>query len=105
MSRRIVFESSAFADFNEWAKLDKKIYRKIVELIKDIDRSPFEGLGKPEPLKYELSGFWSRRIDNEHRLVYQVIEHQLILVHNDRDFETIQRVRSLNCLRFRPDNN
>ncbi|TAH24981.1 MAG: Txe/YoeB family addiction module toxin [Oscillatoriales cyanobacterium] len=59
MSRRIIFESSAFADFNEWAKLDKKIYRKIVELIKDIDRSPFEGLGKPEPLKYELKpGFF-----------------------------------------------
>lgn len=57
MSRRIIFESSAFADFNEWAKLDKKIYRKIVELIKDIDRSPFEGLGKPEPLKYELRSY------------------------------------------------
>jgi toxin YoeB len=55
MSRRMVFESSAFADFNEWAKSDKKIYRKIFELIKDIDRSPFEGLGKPEPLKYELN--------------------------------------------------
>ena len=52
MSRRIIFESSAFEDFTEWVKLDKKIYRKIVELIKDIDRSPFEGLGKPEPLKY-----------------------------------------------------
>jgi toxin YoeB len=79
MSRRIVFESSAFADFNEWAKLDKKIYRKIVELIKDIDRSPFEGLGKPEPLKYELS-VRSRRIDNEHRLVYQVTDQEIALV-------------------------
>lgn len=80
MSRRIVFESSAFADFNEWVKLDKKIYRQIVELIKDIDRSPFEGLGKPEPLKYELSGFWSRRIDNEHRLVYQVTDEEIVIV-------------------------
>ena len=46
MSRRIIFESSAFADFNEWAKLDKKIYRKIVELIKDIDRSPFDSIAE-----------------------------------------------------------
>jgi len=75
MSRRFFFESSVFEDFTEWVKLDKKIDRKIVELIKDIDhRSPFEGLGKPEPLKYELSGFWSRRIDNEHRLVYKVTD-------------------------------
>ena len=78
MSRRFFFEFSAFADFNEWAKLDKKIYRKIVELIKDIDRSPFEGLGKLEPLKYELSGFWSRRIDNEYRLVYRVTEVEIV---------------------------
>ena len=56
MSRRIVFESSAFTDFNDWAKLDKKIHRKIIELIKDIDRHPFQGLGKPEALKHDLSG-------------------------------------------------
>ena len=55
------------------------MYRKIVELIKDIDRSPFEGLGKPEPLKYELSGFWSRRINNEHRLLYQVTDTEIII--------------------------
>lgn len=80
MSRRIVFESSASVDFNDWIQLDKKMYRKIVQLIKDIDRSPFEGLGKPEPLKYELTGFWSRRIDNEHRLVYQVTEEEIVIV-------------------------
>ena len=80
MSRKIVFESSAFADFSEWASLDKKIYSKIVELIKDIDRSPFEGLGKPKPLKHELSGFWSRRINNEHRLVYQVNDEEIAIV-------------------------
>ena len=79
MSRRIVFEASAFEDFNDWTKMDKKIYRKIVQLIKDIERSPFEGLGKPEPLKYELSGFWSRRIDNEHRLVYQVSDEEIVI--------------------------
>jgi toxin YoeB len=80
MSRRIVFESSAFEDFTEWTVLDKKIYRKIIELIKDINRSPFEGLGKPEPLKHELSGFWSRRIDREHRLVYQVTDEAIVII-------------------------
>ncbi|MGL5508464.1 MAG: Txe/YoeB family addiction module toxin [Microcoleaceae cyanobacterium] len=80
MSRRIVFESSAFEDFTEWTVLDKKIYRKIVELIKDINRSPFEGLGKPEPLKHDLSGFWSRRIDREHRLVYQVTDEAIVII-------------------------
>lgn len=80
MSRRIVFESSAFAEFNEWAKNDKKIYQKIVRIIKDIDSSPFEGLGKPEPLKYELSGYWSRRINDEHRLVYQVNDSEVIII-------------------------
>jgi len=80
VSRRIVFESSAFAEFNEWAKNDKKIYQKIVNIIKDIDRSPFEGLGKPEPLKYELSGYWSRRINDEHRLVYQVNDSEVIII-------------------------
>ena len=51
MNRRVVFEPSAFEDFNEWSKLDKKLYKKIVELIKDVDRSPFTGIGKPEALK------------------------------------------------------
>jgi toxin YoeB len=54
MKRRIVFHYSAFAEFNEWLNLDKKLHKKIIELIKDIERSPDEGLGKPEPLKYEL---------------------------------------------------
>ncbi len=63
MTKRVVFEASAFSDFTEWVKIDKKIHQKIVTLIKDIDRSSFSGLGKPEPLKYELSGYWSRRIN------------------------------------------
>ena len=53
--------------------------KKINELIKDIQRTPFEGRGKPEPLKYDLSGFWSRRIDREHRLVYRVIENEILI--------------------------
>lgn len=54
MSRRIVFETNAFADFTDWATRDRKLHKKIVALIKEIDRSPFEGIGKPEPLKHEL---------------------------------------------------
>ncbi|WP_013324041.1 Txe/YoeB family addiction module toxin [Gloeothece verrucosa] len=77
MKRKIVFEASAFEDFNEWVSLDKKIYQKIINLIKDINRSPFSGLGKPEPLKYELSGYWSRRINDEHRLVYLVTDEPI----------------------------
>lgn len=80
MSKRIVFESSAFADFNDWVKLDKKIHRKIVELTKDINRHPFQGLGKPEALKHDLSGYWSRRIDREHRLVYKVTNEEIIIL-------------------------
>jgi toxin YoeB len=80
MSKRIVFESSAFADFNDWVKLDKKIHRKIVELIKDINRHPFQGLGKPEALKHDLSGYWSRRIDREHCLVYKVTNEEIIIL-------------------------
>ena len=80
MSKIIAFETSAFEDFTDWAKLDKKIYRKIIQLIKDIERSPFSGLGKPEPLKYELSGYWSRRINDEHRLVYKITDTEIIII-------------------------
>ena len=72
MKRRIVFEASAFEDFNDWATTDKKIHKKIVTLLKDIERSPFSGIGKPEALKHDWQGYWSRRIDREHRLVYKV---------------------------------
>ena len=75
----VAFEQSAFEDFQAWAKIDKKTFAKIVSLIKDTTRTPFSGLGKPEPLKHELSGFWSRRISDEHRLVYK-IEGQTILI-------------------------
>jgi toxin YoeB len=79
MKRRILFEADAFEDFNEWAKSDRKIYNKIAELIKDIERNPYLGIGKPEPLKYELSGFWSRRITDEHRLIYQVSDTEILI--------------------------
>lgn len=80
MSRKIVFEASAFEDFNQWVSLDKKLHRKIINLIKDIDRSPFAGLGKPEPLRHDLKGYWSRRINDEHRLVYKVTEDEIVII-------------------------
>jgi len=80
MSRKIVFERSAFEDFTDWATTDRNIYRRIVALILDILREPFAGLGKPEPLRHELKGYWSRRIDNEHRLVYKVEQDAVTIV-------------------------
>lgn len=79
MKRRIIFEAGAFEDFTAWATLDKKLYAKIVDLLRDVERSPFSGLGKPEPLRHELSGYWSRRINDEHRLVYKVTDEAIIV--------------------------
>jgi toxin YoeB len=78
--QNITFAPEAFAQFNDWATQDKKIHRKIITLINDILRQPFTGLGKPEPLKHELSGYWSRRITDEHRLVYKVTETEIIIL-------------------------
>jgi toxin YoeB len=62
-----------------WQKIDKKQLKRINALIKDVKRQPFEGLGDPEPLKHSWSGYWSRRIDREHRLVYKVIDNAVII--------------------------
>jgi toxin YoeB len=78
--RNITFAPEAFEQFNDWAAQDKKIHRKIITLINDILRQPFTGLGKPEPLKHELNGYWSRRITDEHRLVYKVAETEIIIL-------------------------
>ena len=78
--RKIVFEVDAFQDFTEWATIDKKIYRRIVNLLKDVLRQPFSGIGKPEPLKHELKGYWSRRINDEHRLVYKVSDGAITII-------------------------
>jgi toxin YoeB len=69
----------AWDDYLYWQGTDKKRLKRINTLIKDIKRSPFEGLGEPESLKYHWSGYWSRRIDKEHRLVYQVIDNQVFI--------------------------
>lgn len=68
----IQFSSQAWEDYTYWQQVDKKIVKKINDLLKDISRTSYVGIGKPEPLKHALSGFWSRRITDEHRLVYRV---------------------------------
>ncbi len=77
--RRIVFLPKAFENFTYWASEDKQIYRKIFNLIQDIQRTPFSGLGKPEPLRHDLQGYWSRRINDEHRLVYKVTNDDIVI--------------------------
>ena len=74
---RIIFSKISWEDYTSWLHEDKKMLKKINDLIKDIQRHPYEGKGKPEPLKYDLSGYWSRRIDREHRLVYRVDENEI----------------------------
>lgn len=71
---RKIFSESAWADYLHWQESDKKILKRINLLLKDIDRNKFEGLGKPEPLKENYSGWWSRRIDDGHRLIYRIKE-------------------------------
>ena len=68
----IQFSSRAWEDYVYWQQFDKKVLKKINDLLKEISRNPYEGIGKPEPLKHALSGYWSRRITDEHRLVYRV---------------------------------
>jgi len=75
----VQFESKAYKDFIAWSSENKDIFRKITELVKDIDRDSYKGIGKPEPLKYELKGWWSRRITDEHRLIYK-IENEVICI-------------------------
>ena len=73
----LTFTENAWDDYLYWQKIDKKIVKKINGLIKEIQRTPSEGSGRPEQLKYDLVGFWSRRIDHEHRLVYQFEDNEL----------------------------
>lgn len=73
----ITFTQRAFDEYLYWQVQDKTMLKKINKLLKDIDRNHFEGLGKPEPLKGDLSGYWSRRIDDTHRLVYRIEEGQV----------------------------
>ena len=76
----LIFEPTAWEKFLDWQETDKATVRKINALIKECLRHPFEGTGKPEPLKGDLAGLWSRRIDREHRLVYRVTDNALEIV-------------------------
>lgn len=76
----IQFSSKGWEDYLYWQETDKKTLKKLQELMKDVSRSPYEGIGKPEPLKHALRGFWSRRITDEHRLVYKVEGNVLYVV-------------------------
>ncbi len=77
--RKVEFNPKAFEEFTEWASLDKKLFIRISELILHIQRSPFIGIGKPEPLKHQWKGYWSRRINDEHRLVYKITDDSIII--------------------------
>lgn len=76
---KLVFSENAWDDYLYWQRKDKKTSRRVNELIKDIQRGGYQGIGKPEPLKHELSGYWSRRIDHANRLVYK-IERDRVLI-------------------------
>lgn len=78
--RKVVFDRKAFDHFDYWVSNDIQKARKINKLLKEIRRNPFEGTGKPEPLKENLSGHWSRRIDREHRIVYKVSEDEILII-------------------------
>jgi toxin YoeB len=75
----LIFSDQAWEDYQFWLETDKKMVCRIHELLKDIRRNPHSGIGKPEPLRHTLAGYWSRRMDQEHRLVYRVTEQGFFL--------------------------
>jgi toxin YoeB len=80
MARLLTFTPSAWSDYLYWQGQDKKTLKRINSLISETTRTPFEGIGKPEPLRGDLSGYWSRRIDDTNRLVYQASDNELVIV-------------------------
>lgn len=74
-----IFVDESWEDYLYWQKTEKKILSKINDLLKDISRTPFSGSGKPEPLKHKYKGYWSRRIDGEHRLIYRVKDNEILI--------------------------
>ena len=75
--RNLEFDANAFDDLSWWVQKDRKLSIKILKIIQEIQREPFKGIGKPEPLKNNFSGAWSRRINDEHRIVYQVFNEKI----------------------------
>jgi len=82
-----IWSDSAWDDYLYWQKENKKILKKLNQLIRDIERNPFEGIGKPEPLKANLSGWWSRRIDDTHRIVYRIVDNNLEIAQCKEHYE------------------
>jgi toxin YoeB len=80
MKHKLLWHSKAWEDYLYWVEKDKKILKKINEILKDIDKTPYQGIAKPEKLMYGLSGYWSRRITKEHRLVYSVDEENIVVL-------------------------
>lgn len=78
--RSIEFVPKAFNEYQQWIERDRRIALRIGDLIKDILRSPFEGIGKPEALKYQFTGYWSRRINPEHRLIYKITDDSIVII-------------------------
>ncbi|KAA5536507.1 Txe/YoeB family addiction module toxin [Taibaiella lutea] len=78
--KKILFTPIAFEQYNEWQTENKQVFNKIKKLIKETLKTPFEGSGKPEPLKYDYAGCWSRRITDEHRLIYIVKEEWIEII-------------------------
>jgi toxin YoeB len=76
---KVIFSSQAWEEYLAWQQTDRHIFKRINTLINDIRREPYRGKGKPEPLKYALSGYWSRRISEEHRLVYRVEKDKIFI--------------------------
>lgn len=76
---KLTFSEHAWEEYLYWQKADEKVLRRTNQLIKEIQRTPFEGIGKPEPLKHGLAGYWSRRINDEHRLVYTINEDAVLI--------------------------
>ena len=76
---RYIFVEESWEDYLFWQKTDKKKVKRINKLLKDISRTPFSGIGKSEPLKHKYSGFWSRRIDSEHRLIHKYEEDEILI--------------------------
>ena len=76
----IEFVPGAFAEYQKWIETDRRIALRIGDLIRDILRNPYSGLGKPEALKYQFKGFWSRRIDREHRLIYKITQDSVLII-------------------------
>ena len=76
---RLIFSEHAWEDYLYWQQSDRKMLVRINSLIKEIQRQPFQGIGKPEPLRHGLAGYWSRRINDEHRIVYKVAEDAVFI--------------------------